>query len=190
MLKTLSLSVSLAIALGACSLSIAGDHGKSLPSPQGGVAPTAQSVPSAQSIADGCGDVCAPAKKKCNFLHGLSLPKCNFSLPKCEYTYEWCLKKKKVWHWNSPFGHKACGSPACDSCGTALPSGQSWGSGQSLGTSQIPASFGAPQGAMSAPAAPAMEPAAVPAAPTIPAAPTVPPTVSNGGGLNLLPAGN
>jgi hypothetical protein len=197
MLKPLSLSISLAVALGACSLSFAGGHGKSLPSAQAAaVAPSSQSMPSAQSIGDGCGDTCAPAKKHCNLLS-------KFSMPKCSYTYEYVLKKKKVWTWASPFGHKAggCGSAACDSCGTTLPSGQSWGSGQNLGSgqssygaSQIPASYSAPQGVMApadAPAAPAAEPAAAPAVPVIPPAPAVPtPPTASTGGLNLLPAGN
>ena len=189
MLKPLSLSISLAVALGACSLTFAGGHGKSMPSAQAAaVAPSSQSIPSAQSIGDGCGEACAPAKKHCNLLSKLSLPKCN-------YTYEYVLRKKKVWSW----GHKpaGCGTAACDSCGTTMPSGQSFGSGQNLGSvqsygaSQIPASYSAPQGVMAPVEAPAAEPAAVPAAPAIPPAPAVPtPPTASTGGLNLLPAGN
>jgi hypothetical protein len=191
MLKPLSLSVSLAVALGACSVSLAGGHhGKSLPSAQCET-PSAQSLPSSQCISDGCGDVCGPVKKHSLF-GGCDL----FSKlkPKHEYTYEWVLKKKKVHNWNL-FGHKkaGCGEPVCDSCGT-YPSGQSWGSGQALGASQIPATYSAPQGGYSAPQggqmAPAAEPPAAPAGDAAPAAPATPPPTASTGGLQLLPAGN
>jgi hypothetical protein len=204
MLKFFSLSLGLAIALGTCGLSVAGGHGKSLPSGQCET-PSAQSaVPSAQSIGEGCGDVCGPVKKKCNFLS-------MFKPKPCTYTYEWVLKKKKV---HTPwFGHKnnGCGNTACDSCGTtpsgqsygsgqSLGSGQSWGAGQSygagqnLGTTQIPAAYSAPQGAImpaagaEAPPAPAGAGEAAPVAPVVPV-PATPPTASNGG-PNFLPAGN
>jgi len=197
MLKPLSLSVSLTVALSACSLSLAGGHGKTLPTAQGQI-PSAQSVvPSGQSIADGCGDVCAPAKKKCDLFS-----KFNFKPKAPTYTYEWVLKKKKVHNW-SLFGHKdsGCGEAACDSCGVT-PSGQSWGSGQgygsgqSWGSTQVPASYSAPQAGPAAPAmAPAegasvVEPPAVKDAVPTEAAPETgdKPTASNGG-LQLLPAG-
>lgn len=181
MLKPLSLSVGLAIALGSCSVSFAGGHGKSLPSGQCEVAPSAQSVvPSAQCISDGCGEPCGPIAKKHSLFGGCDLLSKLKPKPH-QYTYEWVLKKKKVHNWNL-WGHKSagCGAPACDSCGT-YPSGQSWGSGQALGTSQVPATFSAPQGAMEPPAAPAAD--AAPAAPAL-----APPTASTGG-LQLLPAG-
>ena len=152
MLKPLSLSVSLAVALGACGLSFAGGHGKSLPTAQCET-PSAQSVvPSGQHIADGCGDACGPVKKKCDLFAKF----CWKPKPAC-YTYEWVLKKKKVHNW-SLFGHKnnGCGEESCDSCGVT-PSGQNWGSGQGLGsgqswgTTQVPASYSAPQGGMSGP---------------------------------------
>ncbi len=193
MLKSFSLSLGLAIALGTCGLSVAGGHGKSLPSGQCETASPQAAAPSAQSISEGCGDACGPVKKKCHLFDA-------FKPKPCTYTYEWVLKKKKV---HTPwFSHKnkGCGDTACDSCGTT-PSGQSYGSGQSmgsgqnLGTTQIPASYSAPQGAMMpAPAAgadapPAPAGGAAPAAPAIPAAPATPPTASNGG-PTFLPAGN
>jgi hypothetical protein len=192
MLKFFSLSLGLAIALGTCGLSVAGGHGKSLPSGQCETpSPQAAAVPSAQSIGEGCGDVCGPVKKKCNFLSA-------FKPKPCTYTYEWVLKKKKV---HTPwFSHKnkGCGDVACDSCGTT-PSAQSygspqgWGSGQTLGTTQIPASYSAPQGGVMMPAAGAEAPPApagtdAPVAPAVPV-PATPPTASNGG-PNFLPAGN
>ena len=196
MLKPLSLSVSLAVALGAASMSLAAGHHKTYASEQ--VAPSSQSViPSAQSIGEGCGvaETCGPVAKKCAFFD-------KFKMPKHEYTYEWVLKKKKV---HKPlFGHKGgdCGAPACDSCGTyptaqsygspqVMGSGQYLGSGQAMGTTQIPASYSMPQtGSMmpasgtDAPPAPAVEPPTAPAPP----APPAPPTASTGG-LQLLPAG-
>ena len=201
MLKFFSLSLGLAIALGTCGLSVAGGHGKSLPSGQCET-PSAcsPSFPPPRAIGEGCGESCGPVKKHCNFLS-------KFKPKPCTYTYEWVLKKKKV---HTPwFGHQEQGwlRAACDSCGT-LPSEpresmvaaratvlpRSWGSGQSLGTTQIPASYSAPQGGVmmpapapgaEAPPAPAGE--AAPAAPVVP--PTAPPTASNGG-PNFLPAGN
>src|ERR1700756_2881589 len=112
MLKPLTLSLSLALALGACSVSMAGlfghDSGCStcgLASPQGVVTPSAQYAPVASAQCDtGCTTGCAPAKS-CglkNMFSGLHKPKV--------YSYEWVLKKKRVW------GHKAssCGTVGCD----------------------------------------------------------------------------
>ncbi|MDR3633618.1 MAG: hypothetical protein P4L84_07260 [Isosphaeraceae bacterium] len=118
MLKPLTLSLSLAVALGACSMSMAGGH-HTYASAQ---APCA--APSAQ-CATPCGDVCAPKKKCalftgfgdfCGGLKSLCTPK-----PKC-YTYTWVLKKKRVWgcHSSSP-----CGAPTCETCGV-YPSGQGY----------------------------------------------------------------
>jgi hypothetical protein len=188
MLKSFSLSLGLAIALGTCSLSVAGGHGKALPSGQCETPSAQAAVPSAQS--EGCGDVCGPVKKKCHLFDA-------FKPKPCTYTYEWVLKKKKV---HTPwFSHKSkgCGDTACDSCGTtpsgqSYGSGQSMGSGQSLGTTQIPAAYSAPQGAMMpAPAAGADAPPAPVggAAPAAPAVPVTPPTAYNGG-PTFLPAGN
>ncbi len=203
MLKPLSLSVGLAVALGACSLSLAGGHHGTYASEQS--APSAQSVvPSAQSIGEGCGEVCGPVKKKCDFFS-------KFKPKPHQYTYEWVLKKKKV---HQPlFGHKnkgcgtgTCGASACETCGVApsaqsYGSGQSYGTGQNLGTTQIPATYSVPQGGYSVPqggpAAPTTEAPATeaPVAPTIPAAPPAPtlpatPPTASTGGLQLLPAGN
>ena len=88
MLKPLTLSVCLAVALGACSVGKAGHHDKVLPSAQGPY-PTEQIVASPQCDT-GCGEACAP-KKHC----GLNFGKLFHHKPKC-YTYTWVLKKKRV----------------------------------------------------------------------------------------------
>jgi hypothetical protein len=172
MLKPLTLSLSLAVALGACSLGMAGHH-NTFASGQCET-PSAQALPSAQ----GCGTPCGTSRKHC--LSNLFKHK-----PKC-YTYEWVLKKKRVW------GHGGgCGGNACGSCGDAIyPTGQSLGSPQgALGSGQA---WGAGQGGGSGQAAGAVE--APPPAPasdtTAPPAPATPPTASNGGLLFLSPAGN
>ena len=156
MLKPLTLSLSLVVALGACSVSMAGlfdkHHSGVMASPQGVVASSQQIMPSAQYNAGGCdtggcGDACAPEKKKCKLLGFLHKPK--------NYSYSWVLKKKRI------HGHKGgdCGGGAmggCDSCdsGAAVyPSGQyaspqAYGSGQSSGSAQA---YGSGQ-AYSAPA--------------------------------------
>ncbi len=213
MLKPLSLSVSLAVALGACSLSLAGGHLKTYASGQCETVASPQSVvPSAQSIGEGCGEVCGPVAKKSCFGN-------LFKHKPKTYTYEWVLKKKRC---GGLFGG-GCGTATaggCESCGTALPSAQ-YPSSQSYGSAQYPTTYSAPQGSYSAPqagysapqsggmtaapaaaAAPTMEappapevapaPAPAPAPPTNPApAPPAPapPTASNGG-LQLLPSGN
>ena len=133
MLKSLTLSLSLTLALGFVGVAKAG-HGTAgcstcgLASPQGVVAsPQA----SAQGYATETCDTCAaPAKKKC-FLDCLK-PK-----PK-QYTYEWVLKKKKV------HGHKAnCGG--CDTCGGASAAPVSYVTPS--------AQYASPQGAYAAPQA-------------------------------------
>lgn len=185
MLKPLTLSLSLAVALGAASMSLAGHHGKSMPSAQCET-PSAQCAPSAQ-----CETPCAP-KKHCA-LFDLFKPK-----PKC-YSYEWVLKKKRCG--GGLFGkhHKGgdCGEMACDSCGDAYPSAQwpsaqggVWGSGQAYvgghGSGQMaPAGQIAPAPAMAPPAPPAAEP---PPAPD--AAPPPPPPAAPTALLNFSPAGN
>src|SRR5258708_4558312 len=110
MLKPLTLSVSLAIALGFCGVSKAGLHNK-LASPQSACASEQCPKPSAQ-----CESPCP--KKSC--LSGLFKHK-----PKT-YCYEWVLKKKR------------CKSGGCDVCGSPIyPSGQAspqaYGSGQVYG---------------------------------------------------------
>ena len=84
MFKPLTLSLSLAVALVASSVSMAGHFASPQSSPQGVVA-SSQCLPSAQ-----CDTGCAPAKKHC-----FTMPK--FCFPKPVHTYEWVLKKKTVW---------------------------------------------------------------------------------------------
>ena len=148
MLKPLTLSLSLAIALGACSVSMAGGlfHGNSgcstcgLASPQGVVSAQA---PVASSQCDTCAPTCAP-KKHCNPFAGLHgcLSKLCTPKPKC-YTYTWVLKKKRVWgHHNN-----GCGDSGCNTCASPIyPTGQA--------ASPQAAAYGAPQSVYSAPAAP------------------------------------
>jgi len=118
MLKPLTLSLSLAVALGFCSVSMAGIHDGcstcGLASPQGGP------IASAQGPIATCDTGCGP--KHCLFsglggrftgLHDRL--KCAFHPP---VTYEWVLKKKILW------GHHAdtCGGAVgCETCGGAAP---------------------------------------------------------------------
>lgn len=113
MFKPLTLSVSLAIALGASSMVLAGG-GKSLPTPQGPVV-SEQCLPTAQT--------CAP-KVGCSLLSKCKLPKIDWcSIPKPHfnhnYTYTWVLKKKHcgpLITWDK--GSKHAG---CDGCGGGVP---------------------------------------------------------------------
>ncbi len=115
MLKPLTLSISLAIALGASSVSFAGllGHGEA-PCTTCGIASPQGPVASAQSViaTGGCDAVDPCAKKKCDL--GLGKLFAKLHQPKV-YTYEWVLKKKKVKH-HAP----SCGG--CDTCATAAPS--------------------------------------------------------------------
>jgi hypothetical protein len=186
MLKRLTLSLSLAFVLGTCGLSVAGGHGKSLPSAQEPIASAQCVTPSPQGCIEPCGtgcdlgcgkhfnfempDICGALKGCFGKLHDMCKPK-----PKC-YTYEWVLKKKRVHH--GLFGHKSCGTPSCDTCGT-YPSAQGdWASGQALPAGQIaPAPAGqyvAPAGQIEAPATP----------------PPAPGGTAQTGGLIYLPSGN
>lgn len=206
MLKPLTMSLGLGLALGMTSLGVAGH--KAFPSAQG-VAPSPQGVvASAQDV--GCGDVCGPVAKKHCSLFDKFKPK-----PKC-YEYEWVLKKKKV-H-GGLFGGCHKGGDVGGGC-EVLPSAQypsaqggpwaapqggyvggEYGSGQILGTGQATYGAGqlAPAGQMTAPAiapgggAPATggDPAAEP--PPLPReAGDDNTSASNNGGLLLLPtAGN
>jgi hypothetical protein len=186
MSKSLTLSMSLALALGFSGVSLAGHNSGcatcGIASPQGTVAP----MSSPQGVVESC-DTCAPAKKKHSFK--LSMPSCLKPKPKM-YTYEWVLKKKKV------HGHAA---ESCDTCGTAAP--VTYSSPQ--GTYAAPQAYGAPQtygAAQTASLLPTSEMKApvsgdtVPAAPAAPApAAPVPPAPTTGAQSSLLylaPAGN
>ncbi|MDX2035190.1 MAG: hypothetical protein SFX72_00965 [Isosphaeraceae bacterium] len=140
MLKPLTLSLALAAAFGITTVSLAGGHGCTncgIASPQG-------SVVSPQSYVAGPCDTCEAPKHHFSMpkicLPKISLPK--ISLPKPTYTYEWVLKKKRVW------GHKntGCGEPACDSCGV-LPSSQAAPLAAPQAAPQAAPAYGAPQAA-------------------------------------------
>jgi len=116
MLKPLTLSLSLAVALGFCSVSMAGIHDGcstcGLASPQGG--PIASAQGPIATCDTGCAPSCAP--KHCLFsglgghFSGLhDKLKCSLHPP---VTYEWVLKKKHLW------GHHEGG---CETCGGAAP---------------------------------------------------------------------
>ncbi len=131
MLKPLTLSLSFAFALGFCSVSMAGgfDSGCStcgLASGQGGPIASAQS-PYIATDCDG-GDACG--RKKCNLfghlggkLDGLHCKLKGMLHP--PVTYEWVLKKKRLW------GHK---NNDCNTCEggveTVYPTSQVVPSGQ------------------------------------------------------------
>jgi len=122
MLKPLTLSLSLAVALGFCSVSMAGIHDGcstcGLASPQGG--PIASAQGPIATCDTGCAPSCAP--KKCSLFSGgghfsglHERLKCALHPP---VTYEWVLKKKVLW------GHHAdtCGGAVgCETCGGAAP---------------------------------------------------------------------
>jgi hypothetical protein len=176
MLKPLTLSLSLAVALGFCSVSKAGLCNKMA----SGQCPTPCASEQCPQPSAQCP---APCKKKC-CLSGLFQHK-----PKC-YCYEWVLKKKKC---GGMFGHNngcdVCGSPiyASGQCGSAQAygSGQVYGAGQSGGM--------APMSGDEAPPAPAADgQAPSDAAPAAPAAPATPPAANatQGSLLFMAPAGN
>ena len=196
MLKPLTLSLSLAVALGFCSVSMAGGHDQNcttcgLASPQGVVA-------SAQGPVYGCEQPCPPKKHHFNF----HLPKC--SLPKIhhEVCYEWVLKKKHSWSLHHKDNCNTCdgGAPVYATGQNIAPSGQ-WGGGPVYGAGQAGAPvYGAGQRAF----LPARSTTAVASAPAemtpapiggeeVPPAPEVRDSSSNGsrGGLLLpTPSGN
>jgi hypothetical protein len=129
MLKPLTLSLSLAVALGLSSVSMAGTHDGcstcGLASPQGGP------IASAQAPCTGGGGGCGsgfhlPKLNLCSHLSGLHCKLKSALHP--PVTYEWVLKKKRLW------GHGGgCGGAAggCDTCGSAVyPTGQVAPSGQ------------------------------------------------------------
>jgi hypothetical protein len=201
MLKPLTLSLGLMLALGMTGVSKAGGHAK--PSPQDPILASGQSAavtPCEQSAGGGCDDILGGAKKHCS-LFDLFKRK-----PKC-YTYEWVLKKKRVRHGLFGLGGgcgEGCGegAGACDSCGGAIypssqdpavasPQGAPYAAPQYLGTSQtygagqaapVAHAYGAGQitpaapMAVEAPADPSLTPPPAPrdAVPTIPSVPAVP----------------
>lgn len=139
MLKPVTLSLSLAVALGFCSVSMAGIHDH-LASPQSGPIASPQGV-----IVDSCGG------SGCG--GGFHLPKCDifkklgghFSGLHCKLksalhppvTYEWVLKKKRLW------GHKGGCDTGCDTA-PVYPTSQVVPSGQGV---TYPAPQAAPQAA-------------------------------------------
>jgi hypothetical protein len=118
MLKPLTLSLSLAVALGFTSVSMAGGHDGcstcGLASPQGGPIASAQSP----VVVGECAEI---GHKKCSLFSGLGghLSGLHCKLKSALHppvTYEWVLKKKRLW------GHKGCGeSTGCDTCEGAAP---------------------------------------------------------------------
>ena len=157
----LDVHLGLAVALSAGSISLAGGHGKSLPSAQS-VAPSAQGVVASAQSEGGCGDIgggAGPIAKK-NCLGDL------FKHKAPQYEYEWVQKKKRVWTFKTPalfsgLGHKGLGgcglgglgggcglggsTGGCDSCGGAIAAPTSYASPQAAPSSQ--AVYGSGQGA-------------------------------------------
>jgi len=203
MLKPLTLSLSLAVALGLCSVSKAGHHDNNcatcgLASPQGVVASPQG------SYGGGCETPCGG--KKHHWGGGMKKLGCMFHH---EVTYEWVLKKKHNW-----FGHGG----GCNTCGGAAPvyatgqyaapSGQYAGpSGQYGGASgQYGGAYGAPQvygagqraflpsrSSTSIASAPAEMTPATPSGEEVPPAPEVKESSANGSQSGLLlptPSGN
>jgi hypothetical protein len=145
MLKPLTFSLSLAVALGLCSVSMAGGNDSScttcgLASPQG-VAASPQGVV-------GC-DTCSPPKHKICF----SLPKLpHISLPKlkCSTSYEWVLKKKttvSLVHGGGGHGHgnDGCGPVYATGQGGVAPSGQAGPAPTGQAHAYMPTGYAAPQ---------------------------------------------
>jgi len=122
MLKPLTLSLSLAVALGMCSVSMAGGYDQNcttcgLASPQGGPYASAQ----------GCAAPC----HHFNF----HMPKLHCHFPKLCHTvsYEWVLKKKHNFCFQHAGGGGGCGAGGpvyATGQGGAAPSGQVYGAGQ------------------------------------------------------------
>jgi hypothetical protein len=198
MLKPLTSSVSLAVALGACSLGLAGHHG-TYASEQGYPSAQCATVPSAQ-CETGCGPV---AKKSCFSGLGNMFK----HREKC-YTYEWVLKKKRCGGLFGGHHNKGCETGyagGCDTCGDVYPSAQGapFAAPQSYGAPQAysaPQAFGA--GQMGSYGAGQAVPTTAPGTGTAPATgdEVIPPPpagdepadtqASNGSLLFLAPAGN
>jgi hypothetical protein len=195
MLKPLTLSLSLAVALGFCSVSMAGiGDGCStcgLASPQGGPIASAQGP-----IATTCETGCAP--KKCSFGSHFSGLHCQlqslFHPPVC---YEWVLKKKRLWgHHGGCGSYETCGAAPVYPTSQVAPSGQGGyaaPSGQGYAAPQAAPVYGAGQHTYQA-AKPAATIASVPAEMT-PAiagdeAPPAPEVKETSGLLLPAPSGN
>jgi hypothetical protein len=185
MLKPLTLSLGLALALGAASVSKAGGHHGAAGCDTCGLASPQGSPQSVVASPQSC-ETCAPAKKHC--FSGFKMPKMHF--PKHTTTYEWVLKKKHVW--SKGCGGGGCGNTGCGDCG---------GAPAVYPTSQVsPAPQAAPQYAAPQYAAPSAagqttyyRPAVGEMRPAL-AADEVPPapTIATGGSslLQLSPSGN
>jgi hypothetical protein len=180
MLKTLTLSMSLVLALGFAGVAFAGQGCDTcgMASPQG--SPQA----SAQGYTETC-DTCTTKKKHCFTMPKFSMPACLKPKPKV-YTYEWVLKKKKV------HGHAAASCDTCGTTGTTVTPSAQYSSPQAMAA---PQSWAAPQTASlpseMKPAAPSGDIAPpAPAAPSsVPPAPPVP-SAAQGSLLFLAPTGN
>lgn len=186
MLKPLTLSLSLAVALGLCSVSKAGLHDNNcttcgLASPQGGVAPSPQGT-----YAGGCGE--QACKPKHHFGAGLK------NLFHHEVTYEWVLKKKHVWHRGG--GCNTCGAAApvyATGQGGVAPSGQYAAPSGQYAAPQV---YGAGQRSAFLPARSTTSIASIPAemTPAAPGGEEVPPAPevrgTTGGLLLPTPSGN
>jgi hypothetical protein len=137
MLKPLMFSLSLAVALGICSVSKAGGYDANcttcgLASPQGVVAsPQGYAAP-----CDPCAPACAP---KCHF--NFHLPKIHFTCPKIVHNtcYEWVLQKKHSFSF--VHGSLTCGDP-CGPAGCGPAPVYATGQGGILPTGQ--GGYGAP----------------------------------------------
>ena len=197
MLKPLTLSLSLAVALCASNVSLAGGHAGGcatcgIASPQGGiVTPAPQGyIPSGQSIiydggcGDACGTPCAAPAKKCGLLGGLGGCFSGIKMPKLhcpKFHLESYYVTKKKWRLvkETPCD-TGCGEPACDTCLPAYPSHQGgviaspqgWGGASGQG-------WGGPSGQYAPAPAPAPLPAgqisAAPAGQIYSEAPPAPP---------------
>lgn len=145
MSKTLTLSVSLALALGFSGVSRAGGHhGGNAGCETCGLASPQSSPQSVVAASPQC-ETCAPAKKHC--FSGMKMPKMHF--PKCTTTYEWVLKKKKVWSHGGGCGGSGCGNTGCNDCGGAgavYPTSQVAPSSQAYAAPQYAAPAVAPAG--------------------------------------------
>jgi hypothetical protein len=192
MFKPLTLSVSLAIALGASSMVLAGGHGKVMPAPQG-PCPAPPCLPTAQCAPAPCGPL---AKCKLISFNWGCLPKLQINH---NYTYHWVLKKKRC----GPLFTltKGCAPAPCDSCGPAgvyptaqyagggvAPAPQAYGSGQ-LGTYGSGQIYGAGQmgGAEMAPPAPVAAPTEGVEAPPVPAGEIPPAPPASASSMLFLP---